>query len=107
MVAVILVGEPGRSDKAGSSCGRGRTWQDPGFVVKLEQQDFLGLGLGVGSGSQGCPGNCGWSPRGLGTPLALLLPPRCPELVRKQRHRPVHRVPRDLRGPREMGPPGL
>lgn len=37
VVAVILVGEPGCSDKAGSSRGQGRTWQDLGFVVKLEQ----------------------------------------------------------------------
>lgn len=75
MVAVILVGEPGRSDKAGSSRGQGRTWQDPGFVVKLEQQDFLGLGLGVGSGSQGCPGNCGRSPRESGHTFGLVAAP--------------------------------
>lgn len=72
MVAVILVGEPGRSDKAGSSRGRGYTWQHPGFVVKLEQQDFPGLRSGVGSGGQGCPGNCGRSPTESGHNLGLV-----------------------------------
>lgn len=78
MVAVILVGEPGRSDKAGSSHGWGYTWKDPGFVVKLEQQDFPGLRLGVGSGGQGCPGNCGRSPRESGHNLGLVAAPTVP-----------------------------
>lgn len=38
---MILVREPGLSDEAGSSCdlggGGGGTWQNLGFVMKLEQ----------------------------------------------------------------------
>ena len=34
---MILVREPGLSDEAGSSCGLGGTWQNLGFIMKLEQ----------------------------------------------------------------------
>lgn len=63
------------------------------------------LRLGVGSGSQGCPGNCGRSPRESGHNLGLIAAPTVPRVCEGRDTDPRAQITSG--GPQEMGPPGL